>query len=522
MIWFFDIDGTTIDNIGKFYSAWYEYATARNIAWTKYDFTQYGIKNIFGPTTEVDIEEFESSAEFADFYIEDTFEGVVDVMKALLEKGDTIRFLTSRNSGYRVELTPKIRALFGSELAANRKTISLDRLTLKWVESLGLGEIGVVFAQDKVAAIKAFQGRCICVDDTPEKINKFIEAGFDCLVKDAKYNKDCGSNGRRFSDWKELLNLREVIINAMEDRNDWEELDLREACSNLTEENRALREQNDSLTEDLTALKEVVKTLTQEKEQMAKLLQEYRVKEINQREKEVVNGSKGNTELAKDNNLIDVLKRDIECKASKIKVLQEENDVLQSTLADFVYKGKRAVMPMRLTVGLGLASINLMSVSKVYSNQRLTRREALFGCINKLTYVLGKLGVRYALSGKTALLMYGCDEDVYTITVYVSKKDIKYVGNILSTEFGIPYSSRLDTPEALEIVEFALDGIRVKITCGARSLIGDNVIDNVFTDKTPINTINGVYVQRPEQLEEDARILGDDELLRKAKALKTL
>ena len=283
MIWFFDIDGTIIDNIDMFYQAWFKYAINRKIAWAAYNENAYGVKNIFEPLSPVDISDFEQSEEFADFYIGKSFPGAIKVIHKLIGRGDCVKLLTSRNPGYRLPVTRSIQKLFGDSLAPNRKTISLEVLTRKWAEVNMIDPDSIIFREDKVSVVSEFAGRCICVDDTPEKIDAFNNIGVTRIIKDARYNQNCA--GPRFKDWSEflkladamsasLMKLRDVEIQEAAKR-DEEESSTERADNNgdkYSEVERALQAEAEATMKEMRKLKEELKAANEKNAELQEKL----------------------------------------------------------------------------------------------------------------------------------------------------------------------------------------------------------------------------------------------------------
>lgn len=283
MIWFFDIDGTIIDNIDMFYQAWFKYAINRKIAWAAYNENEYGIKNIFEPLSPVDISDFEQSEEFADFYIGRSFPGAIKVIHKLIGRGDCVKLLTSRNPDYRLPITRSIRKLFGDSLAPDRKTVSLEVLTRKWAEVHMIDPDSIIFREDKVSVVSEFAGRCICVDDAPKKIDAFNNIGVTCLIKDARYNQNCA--GPRFKDWSDFLILADAMattlmklrdVEMQEDaKQDEEETSTKRSTDNdikHSEVERALQAEAEAAREEARKLKEELKAANEKNAELQEKL----------------------------------------------------------------------------------------------------------------------------------------------------------------------------------------------------------------------------------------------------------
>ena len=527
MVWFFDIDGTLIDNIKAYYEAWYKFATKRGVTWKTYDYSKYSFQEIFHPDSEVYTMEFETSEEFADFYIDEVFEGAIETINKLKEMGDTVFFLTSRDPFYNVALTPKIRELFNNVYPEKRGTVKLSCITEQWAISKGLNPRDIIFAEDKVSIVEQYKGNCICVDDSPQKIKAYVDAGIYTLIMDAEYNKDCGNNkGIRFSRYDELLAIREKVASWIAARKEHEKMAFDETREELLERVKRLTAQNKSLEENDQELKTSIAGLKKELELATEELSKCRA-----REHAAKHRAEGNTPVQGTTALFKELERcktemarmqkEIERKDALIENFQKENLALRKSLEDWVFKGRKTFGTLKHDYISNFfdafeASIGLFRVPNV------EQRKRYFGVIKKLASAFGDRKIPYCVSRNSALLMYGVDTDMTEVTFYVPSDKIDNEVGALLWELDIPYSIRRDTPEASAVATFSIDGVRVKVLSGSRAVIHGQVIDNLFLDKTVTKSINGISVQSIEEMKKDARILGDEGFARKVNTLSIL
>lgn len=527
MVWFFDIDGTVINNIKQYYYAWYNFATNRGITWNTQNFDKYDFRAIFNPNEEVPVEEFETSAEFADFYIEDVFEGVIETINKLKEMGDTVFFLTSRNPEYKVALTPKIRELFNNILPKGRKTEKLICITEQWAISKGLNPRDIIFAEDKVSVVEQFKGNCICVDDSPHKIEAYVNAGIYTLIMDAPFNKDCGNNkGIRFSHYNELLAIRNKVISWIADKDENKKMNFEESREELLERVKRLTAQNKSLEENDQELKASVASLKKELELATEELSKCRAREHAAKHRTEGNVPVQDTttvfkELERCKAEMERMQKETERKDALIENFQKENLALRKSLEDWVFKGRKTFCTLNHDYISNFFDAVEASIG-MFRTPNVEKRQRYFGVIKKLASAFGDRKIPYCVSRNSALLMYGVDTDITEVNLYVPYDKINTAVGALLLEFDVPYSIRRDTPEASVVITFSIDGVRVKISSGARAIIRGHVIDNLFTDKTSTRNINGISVQSVDELKEDARILGDMDFARKVNTLSIL